>query len=311
VIDQPEVLTLFGAQYGVATSDQLLTLGLSRRSITRAQQRGALIRVLPGLYRLTGYEWTFEARAMTAQLHCGPRAFLDGTTAGAFLGLRSMPRGRTELSVLGRVTVRVVPRWMTVTASKPDGTEPVAHPSGLLIGHPLHVLRTLAATFNRHRFERAAEDAWHLGLVSPSQAAAYLERVRRPGVAGVSQLDQWLSTALPRRRPSQSGLEMDALAAIRMAGLPNPVRQHPLVLLTGEVIHLDIAWPNVCFAVEPGHSWWHGGDLGMAADYERDRACGEVGWHVVRFDQSMRQDLRTAGEQLRRLYEARRRLFPL
>jgi hypothetical protein len=42
VIDQPEVLTLFGAQYGVATSAQLLDQGLSRRAITRAQERGAL-----------------------------------------------------------------------------------------------------------------------------------------------------------------------------------------------------------------------------------------------------------------------------
>jgi Transcriptional regulator, AbiEi antitoxin len=311
VIDQPEVLTLFGAQYGVATSNQLLNSGMSRRSITRAQEHGALIRVLPGLYRLAGYEWTFECRAMTAQLHCGPRSFLDGATAGSFLGLRSMPRGRTRLSMDGRVTVRVVPPWMAVAASAPGCAEPVVHPSGLRIAHPLHMLRTLATEFSFHRFERAAEDAWHLGLVSPAQAAEYLERIRRPGVSGVSQLDRWLGYALPRQRPSQSGLELDALAAIRLAGLPEPVRQHPLELLTGERIHLDIAWPNVSLAVEPGHSWWHGGDLRMSADYERDRACGEVGWHVVRFDQSMREDLRASGQQLRRLYDARRRLFPL
>ena len=49
-----------------------------------------------------------------------------------------------------------------------------------------------------------------------------------------------------------------------MAGLPEPIRQHPLLLLTGELIHLDIAWPEVRLAVEPGHSWWHGGDTRMA-----------------------------------------------
>ena len=133
------------------------------------------------------------------------------------------------------------------------------------------------------------------------QAAEYLERIRRPGVAGVASSIDGCAPRCPGGGASQSGLELDALAAIRMAGLPTPVRQHPLTLLTGELIHLDIAWPSVCFAVEPGHSWWHGGDLRMAADYERDRACGEVGWHVVRFDQSMRQDLRASGQQLRRL----------
>ncbi len=194
---------------------------------------------------------------------------------------------------------------MTVASMQHCGTEPVLHPSGCRVAHPLHTLRTLAAQFNFHRFERAAEDAWHLGLVTPIQAFEYLELVRRPGLAGVATYERWLDKALPRRRPSHSGLELDALNAIRMAGLPEPVRQHPLLLLSGELIHLDIAWPDVRFAVEPGHSWWHGGDPRMAADYARDRACGEVGWQVVRFDQSMRDDLRASGQQIRRLYQAR------
>ena len=100
VIERPEILTLFGTQFGVATSAQLLEpRRVTPRTIVRAQERGTLIRVLPGLYRLAGYAWSFEARAMAAQLHCGPRSFLDGVTAGAFLGLRSMPRGRIQVSV--------------------------------------------------------------------------------------------------------------------------------------------------------------------------------------------------------------------
>ena len=35
-------------------------------------------------------------------------------------------------------------------------------------------------------------------------------------------------------------------------------------------------------AVEPGHSWWHGGDLGDASDQARDRACDEIGWRIIR-----------------------------
>ncbi len=168
------------------------------------------------------------------------------------------------------------------------------------------MLLKLAAQFNLRRFERAAEDAWHRGLVSPSEMAVYVESVRRPGLQGVALLDTWLSNALPRSRPSQSGLEMDALKAIRSAGLPEPVRQQPLELLTGELIHLDFAWPDVTLAVEPGHSWWHGGDLRMSADYARDRACGELGWHVIRFDEEMRADLAAAGRQIRNTYETRR-----
>ena len=40
---------------------------------------------------------------------------------------------------------------------------------------PAPMLVTLAEQFNDHRFERAAEDAWHLGLVSPVEAAGFLD----------------------------------------------------------------------------------------------------------------------------------------
>lgn len=119
-------------------------------------------------------------------------------------------------------------------------------------------------------------------------------------------LAKWLEDVGARSRPVQSGLEIDALEASRSAGLPKPERQHPITLLSGEVIHLDIAWPDVRLGIEPGHSWWHGGDLRMRSDQARDRACGEIGWLIVRFDESMSQDLHAAGQQIRRLYQQRR-----
>ena len=304
-MNDPNSLRLFNRQFGVATGAQLRAHGVPPRAIARAQQKGTLLRISPGLYRLAGQALTFETRAMAALLHCGPNALLDGTTAGALHGLRSMPRSLIQVTVIGRIT-RAVPRWICASrvASVPDGD--VLHRDPFRLAHPRRTLLTLAAQFNLHRFERAAEDAWHRGLVAPSEMAVYLELVRRPGLRGVTVLDAWLTQALPRPRPSQSGLEMDALKAIRSAGLPEPVRQHPLVLLSGELIHLDIAWPEVTLAVEPGHSWWHGGDLRMSADYARDRACGEVGWHVIRFDEPMRDDLVRAGRQIRNTYDLRR-----
>ena len=59
------------------------------------------------------------------------------------------------------------------------------------------------------------------------------------------------------------------MAMIERVGLPTPVRQLPLTLPSGEIIHLDLAWPDVRLAVEPGHSWWHGGDLRQRADQAR------------------------------------------
>ena len=161
----------------------------------------------------------------------------------------------------------------------------------LRVATPLRMLFGLARTFNDHRFDRAAEDAWHLGLITPQTAADYLDAIRRSGRGGVVRFERWLMKTSLRPRPAQSGLELDVLDAIRRAGLPEPVRQHPLTLRSGEIIHIDLAWPSIRLGVEPGHSWWHGGDLRQRADQARDRACDELGWHIVRCDESVREEL--------------------
>ena len=115
----------------------------------------------------------------------------------------------------------------------------------------------------------------------------------------------WLDHALEQERPAQSGLEQLVLECVQRVGLPAPVRQFPLVLPSGELIHLDMAWPDICLAVEPGDSWWHGGAMRQRQDHARDRACGELGWHVIRFDESLRDDPMAAARQIRRIHAAR------
>ena len=44
---------------------------------------------------------------------------------------------------------------------------------GIRVATPLRMLFGLARRFSQHRFERAAEDVWHKGLVSPDQAGEY------------------------------------------------------------------------------------------------------------------------------------------
>ena len=103
---------------------------------------------------------------------------------------------------------------------------------------------------------------------------------------------------------------MDVLAALRGAGLPEPRRQHAVLLASGETIHLDFAWPDVLLAIEPGHSRWHAGRLKVGADYARDRACAELGWLVLRYDESARADLDALGSEVAAAHTRRRALLP-
>jgi hypothetical protein len=309
VLDRPPALRLFASQFGVATVRQLVELGISERAIGRAKQRGVLAVVLPGVIELADFPPTFRQRAMAAQLFGGVDSFLDGPTAGRCYGLRGMPKRPIDL-VIGARRRGALPDWLRTTCSTwIDRTEVVEREDGLRIATPPRMLLGLASRLNDVQFERAAEDAWHLQLVSPVQAAEYLQRVAAHGRLGVDRMRRWLDTVADRSRPAQSGLEIKVATAGITAGVPAPVRQHPLILANGALIHLDLAWPDVMLAFEPGHSWWHGGDLGQRADQQRRRECAAVGWQVECYDESAVTNLAAVGSEIAAIYHERRRRF--
>jgi Transcriptional regulator, AbiEi antitoxin len=195
-------LALFSSQHGVATLGQLIALRLSPRTIGRARERGELVPVLPGVYYLGEREPSFEARAMAVQLHCGESCFLNGTTAGALVGLRSMPRSRIQVTVPGRVPVSL-PSW--VEASMTSWFDPkrvVVRSDGLRLADPYLMLLALARQFNDHRFERAAEDAWHRRLVTRGGAATFLDQFRGSGRRGVGRFERWLDKTKDQHSPA-------------------------------------------------------------------------------------------------------------
>jgi hypothetical protein len=301
-MSNPNVLSLFARQYWVASWWQLRDLHVSKAAIARACEIELIARVTSSVYRIASATLGMEGRCMALLLQTPPGSFISGASAGRLYGLRKMPTEPIEITV--PVTVRrALPDWARLVRCRSviDERDVVRRPDGLVVASPLRTLFQLASRFNQFRFERAAEDMWHLGLVSPEEAAFYLADIRRRGRAGVSALERWLERANSWQRPSQSGLERDLIDLVVAAGLPEPVRQHPLRLLNGDLIHIDMAWPDIRFGVEPGHTWWHGGDLKVRSDQARDRACTEIGWHVVRFDEVSAREPGTAS-QIARMY---------
>jgi hypothetical protein len=305
------IFQLFGSQHNVAAVSQLVDLGLSRSTILRARQNGVLTAAAPRVVRLAGATETFESRGMALLLSTSPKTFLSGPTAAALRGLRGMPRSTVELTLPERERPRRRPRWARLVYASwidPDVDFEVRG-DGLRVARPLRMLFGLAGQFNQHRFERAAEDAWHLGLVTPTEAAEYLETIRRSGRGGVTRFETWLRKTECQARPSATGLELDFVDIIRRAGLPEPERQHPLTLRNGVTIHIDLAWPDVQLGVEPGHSWWHGGDLRQRGDQARIRDCSELGWLIIPYDEHATAERDSTIAQIVRIYRERVRTF--
>jgi hypothetical protein len=305
-MNRSNVMHFFAEHHWVASIDQLAALDVSPSAIHRARQRDVLTSPARGVVAVAGVELSFEGWALAGQLALAHEAFVSGMSAGVLHGLRRMPRRPIEITVKEDRRLRP-PAWCRVVRTSwiEEERDVVVRPDGIRLASPLRMLFGLAARFNQHRFERAAEDVWHKNLVTPSAAAEYLAEIRRSGRPGVTRFENWLSKTAARERPSHSDLELDFVDLIERVGLPTPRRQHPLLLATGELIHLDLAWPDARLAVEPGHSWWHGGDLRQRLDQARDRACNAVGWQVERYDEATQADPWETAQELLAIYRRR------
>lgn len=305
-----ELLDLFARQNGVVSRDQFLEVeSVNRSALSRARRDGWLVPMTNRTVRMRCAPDSFLARCQAVCLEVGGVGFLSGQTAGRLDGLRRMNIRHVEVTLPHERHI-AFPEWVEVRSTNwYSASDRDRRRSDLHVASPNRMLFGLAAVFNQYRFERAAEDAWHLGLVTPREAAEYLELHRCRRKDGVSTMERWLERALPRERPSQSGLELDLLAALDRLELPIPERQHPVTLADGEVVHIDIAWPVIRFGVEPGAMWWHGGDERQRLDQARDVACGEVGWHIIRFDERLRDDPLGAARKIERVYRERARML--
>ena len=300
------LLKMLANQHGVISKSQLREgHGWRGSRISRARTNGIFRDVTSTVLRLASSPETFPMRCMALQLHLDDRCFLSSTTAGRLHGLRSMSPTPVRATI-PETSRRDRPSWARLDRSSWfDGDDWVRRDDGLIVATPLRMLFGLAAVLHPFRFARAAEDAWNLRLITPEQAADYLQRHRCRGKNGVRVMERWLEGALEQQRPAQSGLEQLLIECLVSVGLPEPERQYPITLASGEVIHLDIAWPSRLLAVEPGAARWHGGALEQRRDQARDRACSEQGWHVIRFDESLRDDPMAAARQVQRIYATR------
>jgi very-short-patch-repair endonuclease len=79
------------------------------------------------------------------------------------------------------------------------------------------------------------------------------------------------------------------------------------MLSDGELIHVDIAWEEARLGLEPGHTFWHSGNEKVRSDHGRDRACDEIGWRILRFDEIELREMRRCVRQVVNIYRQRAR----
>ena len=199
-----------------------------------------------------------RAGRWSAQLAAGAEAFVSGPSAGVLHGLRGMPttadRGHGQASAAGSS----LPPWCRLVRTSWIDEERdvvVRDRTGIRVASPLRMLFGLAAPVQpaplraggRGRLAQAASSR-------PTTPRDYLaadpalRSHRRDADERVAGED--VARGRARRR---AGSSSTSSTLIERVGLPDARAPAPAAsCASGEVIHLDLAWPDVRLAVEPG-----------------------------------------------------------
>jgi very-short-patch-repair endonuclease len=241
------------------TADELVSAGVSRDEIKRRVQKGLLIRVHRGVYRVGHRAPGLEATYMAAVKAGGEGAVLSGRAAAHLQGLlpkRNPPppevTAPTERRISGvRTRRRKLHARNTATL---DGIPITTVPCTLV---------DLAAALGFDDLARACHEAGVRYRTTPRQVEAVL--ARRPNAPGGRSLRSILRG---EARVTLSKLERRFLTLLREAVLPLPETNRPA---GGR--RVDCRWPDHKLTVELDSYTYHGSRHAWEQDRRRERAA--------------------------------------
>lgn len=281
--------TAVAARHGIVTAEDLLTEGVSRHQVKRLVRIGALLTIHRGVYRVATSPESFESRCAAACL-ADPQAVVTGPAAGRLWGFRYVRcEGVPDVLVAHDRTPITRGVRLRRTNVLPE-EHVVTRDDGIRLASPPRAWFDCARHLRDDSFEMLTE--WvldrHARVPTLWRTTRQLAARGRPGLARVQRV---LSRRATWQRPADSALELRVLRALERQGVTSLVRQHPIRLSNGSLIHADAADPDIRWAVEVDHVTWHGGRFEAQRDKARDRAARRVGWQVERVtDQALDDD---------------------
>jgi very-short-patch-repair endonuclease len=252
----------------VVTRTQLQRAGLTRHQIQHRLDRGALLRVHPGVYRVGHRAPSVEARYLAAVLACGDEARLSGRAAAYLLGLLKGPPPPPEVTTPLKRRVG----GARVRRGRLEGRDRANH-RGVPITAVPRTLVDLAAHLSLDELARACHEAGVRYRTTPAHVAAVLERRRR--TAGVAKLRQVLSGDA---RVTLSALERRFLELLGEHRLPLPRTNRP-----AGAHHVDCRWPERRLTVELDSYRFHHSRHAWEQDRRRERDARDRGDDLRRY----------------------------
>lgn len=279
-IFSPSLTALIAARHGIVTIDQLVCDGTTLATVKRLVRDGTLQRVHHGVLRVATSPDTFESRC-TAACAADQELVISGVAAARLWDFRHVWVTDSPIGLVAHDRTPIRNGVVLRRTNQLDSTDVVDRPDGIRIASPPRAWFDCARDLDDDRFERLTE--WvldhHTRMPTLWRLVGRMATRGRPGVARVHRV---MSRRSDWQRPAGSGLELRVLRALEQRGVGPLVRQHPLTLANGVIIHVDGADPLVRWALEVDHVTWHGGRFDAQRDKGRDRGARRLGWQVDR-----------------------------
>jgi hypothetical protein len=246
-----------GRAHGVVTRKTLLGKGVSPQRIRRRLQRGSLIAVHPGVYRVGHQAPSTEARYLAAVLACGEGALLSTRAAAYLWGL--LKGSPPPAEVLAPTERRI--EGVRTHRARPFYPEHATKRHGIPVTTVPRTLVDLARVLPEAALARACHEAEVLHRTAPDHVESVLARL--PNSPGARTLRRILHGDV---RVALSRLEEAFLARLFDARLPLPETNQPA---GGR--RVDCRWPAQGLTVELDSYRYHRSRHAWEADRRRER----------------------------------------
>jgi very-short-patch-repair endonuclease len=303
----PSLTRRIAQRHDIVTHGELSADGYTSNTLRWQLDRGVLVPVHRGVYRIGTSPDTFESRCAAACL-AEPLAIVTGVAAARLWDFRHVWRPDVPHVLVGHdctpITSGVVLRRSNVI----DATDAVSREDGIVVASPPRAWFDCARDVDDERFERLTE--WVLDHHANLQTLWRLtRRLRTKGRPGLGRVNRVMSRRADWQKPAGSGLELRVLRALEQRGI-ELVRQFTIALPGGQVIHPDGADPSIKWALEVDHASWHAGRQEAQQDKVRDRGLRRLGWQVDRVtDYELDDDFDATITELADIHRQRRATF--
>lgn len=267
-------LELMERQHHVFTREQAQEFGVSRHQLAWRVRNGYWQRVYPRVYADSPAPLSRTSRLTAALLWLGEGAVLSHTTAAAEWGLQVPSDPQIHLTVPRRRPQRP-PAGLVLHRCTVMG-DPAAR-GGLLMTSLEHSIIDAAALLRRRSERRAVvADAFQRRMTTRRRLLTELS-----GVLAHPHRAELLETIELAAGGSHSVAELDYLLFFRLQGLPEPLRQYPLLTPIGK-LYLDLCLPDLLINIEIDGRDGHLSDSDRQRDLRRDACSVALGWLVLR-----------------------------